>query len=131
MLKIGICCIAYNRLSSIKRLLHSLEQADYGNYNPTLIISIDKSNTDVVEEFSKGYSWKYGEKIVYTHEQNLGLRRHVLECGTHLDDFDALVVLEDDITVSPYFFQYTLQCVEKYSNDSRIAGVSLYNFPTN
>lgn len=128
-MNISICCIAYNRVDSLKRLLNSLEQADYGVNKPTLIISIDKSSTAVVEKYANEYCWKFGDKIVYTHSENLGLRKHVLECGTHLEDYDAMVVLEDDITVSPYFFQYTVQCVEKYSNDERIAGISLYNFP--
>ena len=128
-MNISICCIAYNRIDSIKRLLASLEQAYYGRYNPVLLLSIDKSESDVVENFAKEYEWKYGEKRIVTHQQNMGLRKHVLECGTHLKDFDAMVVLEDDITVSPFFFQYTLQCVAKYSNDDRIAGISLYSFP--
>lgn len=130
-LNIGICCIAYNRLDSLKRLLESLEKAVYKEYSPTLLISIDKSNTDIVENFSQNYIWKYGEKKVYTHSKNMGLRKHVLECGNRIKDYDALIVLEDDITVSPFFFEYALQTIQKYQNDNRIAGISLYNFPIN
>ena len=128
-MKIAICCIAYNRIDSLKRLINSLERAEYGADKPTLIISIDKSDTNDVEKYAKDYFWKFGHKIVYTHLVNLGLREHVLECGKRLDDYDAMIVLEDDITVTPFFYQYALQCVEKYSNDNRVAGISLYNFP--
>lgn len=130
-MKIGICCITYNRIDSLKRLLKSLEKADYKGQSPTLLISIDKSDTNIIEDFANNYIWKYGEKKIYTHTENLGLRKHVLECGSRIEDYDALIVLEDDITVSPFFYDYALQTIQKYQHDERIAGISLYNFPIN
>ena len=55
-MNIAIVCVAYNRTDSLKRLLTSLEQAYYAT-PATLIISIDKSNTDVVEQFADNYHW--------------------------------------------------------------------------
>ena len=49
--------------------------------------------------------------------------------GKLLNDYDALIVLEDDITVSPYYYQYACQTIAQYQDDERIAGISLYNFP--
>lgn len=129
-MNIAICIIAYNRTESLKRVLLSLEQAYYYE-NVTLIISVDKSNTNTVENFAKQYKWKYGNKIVITHAVNLGLRKHVLQCGDLLYDYDALIVLEDDISVAPSFYYYAKQCIEKYSEYDDIAGISLYNFPLN
>lgn len=130
-MKIGICCITYNRINSFKRLLNSLTQADYKGQSPTLLISIDKSDTNIIEDFANSYTWKFGEKKVYTHTKNLGLRKHILECGNRIKDYDALIILEDDITVSPFFYDYAIQTIQKYQNDVRIAGISLYNFPLN
>lgn len=127
-MNIGICIIAYNRINSLRRVLHSLDSAYYP-HQVDLNISIDKSNTDQVENFAASYEWKHGKKNVITHEQNMGLRKHVLSCGELLQRYDALVVLEDDISVSESFFIYALQCVEKYANDDSVAGISLYNFP--
>lgn len=129
--KIAIVVVAYNRTDSVARLLHSLEHAYYGPNKPSLIISIDKSNSDVVERFADKYEWPYGEKIVRKHEQNLGLRNHMLSLGEWFDCFDALVILEDDIVVSPCFYEYTKQCVQKYQNNPQIAGISLYGFEVN
>lgn len=130
MKKIAICCISYNRVLSLKRLLASLNNASYER-EVTLIISIDKSDTDVVERYADEFVWQYGEKRVIKHKENMGLRKHILSCGNHLDEFDALIVLEDDITVSPSFFIYSEQCVENYFDDDRIAGISLYGWATN
>lgn len=127
-MKTAVVAVAYNRTDSLGRLLSSLEKASYPE-SVTLIISIDKSDTDKVERMADSYHWPHGEKRVAKHEKNLGLRAHILSLGKYLDEFDAIIVLEDDVTVATSFYHYAKACVEKYYGDSRIAGISLYNFP--
>lgn len=129
-MNIAICCIAYNRVESLRRLLNSLNSANYNEKVP-LVISIDKSETDSVENFADSFEWKYGEKRIIRHQENLGLRKHVLSCGDLLNEFEAIIVLEDDVSVSPAFYQYSKQCVEHFYNDDRIAGISLYGWLVN
>ena len=129
-MKIAIVTVAYNRVDSLSRLLCSLERAYY-NEKATLIISVDKSKTDVVERFADEYHWPHGDKIVDKHEKNLGLRPHMMSLGKWFDQFDAIAVLEDDIVVSPNFYIYTQQTVEKYHACEGIAGISLYDFYIN
>lgn len=130
-MRIGICCITYNRLVSLTRLLKSLEGAYYDDNSVELIISIDKSDSIDIEDFANKYQWKYGQKHIIAHKSNLGLRKHILSCGQLLNEYDALVVLEDDIVVSPNYYRYVVQCVDKYRDVDRIAGISLYNFSVN
>lgn len=130
-MNIAIITVAYNRCDSLRRLLDSLDRAFYYDNKVTLIISVDKSNTDVVERFADEYQWNHGEKIVDKHEKNLGLRPHMMSLGKWFDHYDAIVVLEDDIVVSPNFYYYTQQTVEKYNKCPDIAGISLYNIPVN
>ncbi len=132
MKNIAICVITYNRLHSLKRVLESLDNAYY-EHSVELIISIDKSNSDKCLNYSKNFEWKHGDKRIIEHSENLGLRKHVLSCGDLLyeDKYEALVVLEDDITVAPSFFYYAEQCVDKYWDNNDIAGISLYRFPIN
>lgn len=131
MNRIAIIAVTYNRTDSLVRLLKSLEQSDYANESPTLIISIDKSKTDMVEKFADQYKWPHGEKIVRKHEQNLGLRNHMMSLGEWFDRFDTLVVLEDDIIVSPCFYAYVRQSSDKYMGSEEICGISLYGFSRN
>lgn len=131
MNKIAIVAVTYNRIDSLQRLLNTLEKADYADESPTLIISIDKSNTDVVEIFADQYKWPYGEKIVRKHEHNLGLRNHMMSLGGWFDKFDTLIVLEDDILVSPCFYRYVRQASDKYMGSEEVCGISLYGFSRN
>lgn len=129
-MNIAICVITYNRVNSLKRLLLSLSQSYY-NCEVPLIISVDKSNTNEVEVFADNYEWRFGNKTVVKHQENLGLRKHILQCGDFLHQYDALVVLEDDTMVAPSYFYYVQQCVEEYYDNDKIAGISLYSFETN
>lgn len=129
-MNLAIITVAYNRVSSLNRLLKSLECAYY-NEAAALIISIDKSNTDKVEVFADNYNWPHGTKIVDKHEKNLGLRSHMMSLGKWFNMYDAIIVLEDDIVVSPNFYIYSQQCVNKYYKCKEIAGISLYGFQIN
>lgn len=128
-MNIGILVIACNRLKSLERLIHTLENSYYENENVDLIISIDKSDTTEVSTFAQNYVWNHGKYKVIIQKEKLGLRKHVLSCGDYSQYYDGLVVLEDDISVSPNFFFYAKACIKKYKDDDRIAGISLYNFP--
>lgn len=127
---IAIVVIAYNREKSLMRLLESIRSA-YIDYNTTLIISIDKSDNPLVKEYAETFEWRFGEKRIVAHLENLGLRKHILGCGQYLEEFDAIIMLEDDITVSPNFYQFAKQAVDFYCDSIDVAGISLYGFSTN
>jgi GT2 family glycosyltransferase len=129
-MSIAIVSVVYNRTDSLARQLRSLEHAVYPE-PVTLVISIDKSQTTAVEDFANSYTWPHGEKRVITHDHNLGTRRHMLSLGALFSDFDALIILEDDITVAPAFYIFAKACVAAYGDDPLVAGISLYHFPIN
>lgn len=122
---IAIVVITYNRLNCLQRLITRLQECVY-TQKVDLIISIDHSNSTEIEGYAKNVLWEYGNLIVKTYNHNLGLRKHVLKCGSYSEEYDAIVVFEDDIYPSKYFFDYCIHSVDFYKNDSRIAGISLY-----
>lgn len=130
-MKLAICIITYNRPKSLNRVLSSITQADYSGDSIDLFISIDYSGNDAVEKVANQYEWIHGNKNVIAHKENLGLRKHILSCGELVYKYDGLIVLEDDVYVAPSFYIYAKECVQKYSNDENIAGISLYSFHLN
>jgi glycosyltransferase involved in cell wall biosynthesis len=125
---ISIIVAAYNRPESLKRLLQSLQLANYGSYqNISLIISIDLSGTDECSVIAKAFEWNFGQKEVIVHPQKQGLKNHILSCGDLSKRFDAVIVLEDDLLVSPAYYQYAQQAYSFYKNEESVAGVALYN----
>lgn len=137
MEQITIVAIAYNRKNSLKRLLSSLSNIIVPNNEQVrLYISIDRSpkeeqkNLDVYK-LAKDYEWPYGEKVIDYKEKNLGLKCHVLLCGNLTSKYENVIVLEDDIVVSPLIYIYAKQVLQFYKNEKKVAGFGLYSFQRN
>lgn len=125
----AIVVIAYNRVKPLKRLLKSLASATYPSNDITLHISIDASSNLDVKAAADQFEWKHGTKIVDLKEENHGLCKHVLECGQLTTIYGSIIVLEDDLIVASGFYQYAMQASEFYSNEAKIAGISLFAYP--
>jgi len=127
MENIAIIAVGYNRPDSMKQLLQSLLRVDYLGMQVDLIISIDRGQRQSeIVEVAEGLVWNVGNKKLRVFPERQGLRSHIIQCGDYTEEYDAVVVLEDDLLVSPAFFSYVIQALRFYSNDAKIAGISLY-----
>ncbi len=123
----AIVVVTYNRANSLKRLLDSLAEADYkGAGNVPLVISIDNSGNDEPARIAEDFDWKYGDKKILKHGERLGLKSHILKCGELTEEYGSIIMLEDDLFVSPQFYIYAEKALDFTADDVRIAGVSLY-----
>lgn len=129
--KIAIVVVGYNRLLSIKRLLSSLEKAIYPSKDIPLVISIDNSGDQDLYKFVESYNWTNGDKYVIIHKERLGLKQHIFSCGDLTDFFRAIILLEDDLYVSPYFYEYVISTLEYYAKDKQAACIGLYSYTSN
>ena len=127
MADIPIVVVAYNRLESLKRILASLSRGEYPREPVELIISIDRGDNQEVLQYADAFPWPHGEKRVIYRQENLGLKRHILTCGDLTQDHDGIILLEDDLVVSPDFYRYAQECYTFVQGQDRIAGVALYN----
>ena len=123
--KITLVVVGYNRADSIRRILYSLSRADYSYSNIRLVISLDYSGNEEVSRSAEDFEWKYGEKIVLCHPERLGLRRHIISCGDLTEKYGAVMILEDDLYVSPDFYNYAMRALDKYGEHPQIAGIAL------
>lgn len=119
--------IGYNRPKSLTRLLGSLERAHYPEGGVRLVISLDNSGDPEPGYVADAFDWPHGEKRVIRRETRMGLRQHVLACGDLTEEYGDVIVLEDDLFVSPYFYDYAHRALTAYENDPRVAGISLYS----
>lgn len=131
-MRIPIVVVAYNRTRSLSRLLGSLEKANYPHQDIDLIISIDKAgNNQDVLNLANEFQWKQGVKRVVYQEINLGLRKHIIKCGGLSMEYGAVIVLEDDLFVSPNFYVFAEQALKFSQRELSIGGISLYNHQLN
>ncbi len=126
-----IVIIAYNRPEALSRILGSVSAADFTAYTDVrLIISIDGggNNFQKVKKVAESFNWQYGVKEVIAYNVNLGLRNHVIRCGDLTEKYENIIVLEEDCFVSKNFYNFSVQSLDFYACDKRIAGISLYAY---
>ncbi len=127
----AIVIVAYNRPDSLKRLLGSVSEIKYLEAfgEIPLIVSIDHhpDNQDVVK-IAEDFVWEYGKKEIIIYKNNLGLRKHILQCGDLTEKYESVIILEDDLFVSPYFYQYACKALNFFDDDYGVGGVSLYHY---
>ena len=112
-MKFAVVVVGYNRPFGLKRLTLSLKEADYLSDKVDLVISIDKGKKQQeIIDICEKIKWDFGEKHIRIFNENLGLRKHIIKCGDLTNLYDAVVVLEDDITVSKYFYNRQLKDTE-------------------
>ena len=124
-----IVVVAFERSKSLKRILSSLD-ISCCNKDTKLIISIDNNgkNKNVVD-IANDFEWKNGDKEVIYHKERLGLRNHILACGDLSLKYGSVILLEDDLFVSPFFYEYATEALNFYDDCEKIGGISLYNLP--
>lgn len=129
--KIAIVVVGYNRIDAIHRLTNSLVAASYPTEDIPLVYCIDASGNEQLYDFVRHVEWPHGKKYVNIQKERLGLRKHIYVCGDMSKYFKGVIILEDDIIVSPDFYRYTYYAVNKYYNDERVAGIALFADQTN
>ena len=120
----------YNRPDCLKRLLRSLLSADFSGVDGEipLVFSLEGGTSPDCRALALETPWPYGPKRVVEQPTRLGVRHHILACGDLTETYGSVIVLEDDLTVSPGFYAFAKQAAEFYTPDPRIGGVSLYAF---
>ena len=122
-LKPAIVVVAFNRPHSLRRLLRSVRQADFSGYSDVpLVISIDKGDNQEVLEVAASYVWEHGPKEVIAHDRRLGLRNHIVACGDLSLAYEAVIILEDDLFVSPAFYDFSVQALQYYRGRGELEG---------
>jgi len=130
-----ILLFAFKRPGHIKRCLESLAQ-NKGSARSQLHIFIDgpKTADDVskVEEVKKiAASQHWCEKtFLYANTENRGVPRQVIDAVTQFSkDHGKVIVLEDDLVLSPHFLDFINTALDKYANEPRVMEVTGYLYP--
>lgn len=134
-LTLSISIISNNRFASLKRLLNSLQTAEYSFEGNSLFSSIDiyfnlefNTSTDILE-YVLSFDWPHGGKLVRKRIQKGGLIRAVSESWYPSSRHDFGLILEDDIEVSTQYLRWITKMLWNLhiNPDPRVVGISLYS----
>lgn len=126
MKKALVVAIGFNRPKSLQRLLKSLERVEPAEICADLIVSLDGGGPDECLTIADNMQWHHGATNVVRHTTNLGLVAHVEWCTDLVRDYDGIIILEDDLSVSPWMLHYCNEAMKFYIDDPLVAQISLY-----
>ena len=125
--------LTMDRPQSLKRLLLSLQAVNYGGYPVALVFLVDKPRPEAGEETQRLWaetlqiarSFKLGPEVIHEvveHQQNQGLISQWIDPWPASDSGEIMVILEDDIEVSPSWFNYVTKVTERYYRKDALSG---------
>ena len=117
--------------SAVESLLKNKEAAE-----SDLFVFSDGPKTEekrkAVEENRKYIHTITGFKSVHIveHEKNQGLANSLIAGITEIvNQYGRVIVVEDDLILSPYFLQFMNEALEKYKDEDRVASISAFLNP--
>ncbi|CAH8281933.1 unnamed protein product [Eruca vesicaria subsp. sativa] len=134
--------LTFNRLHSLSRCLLSLSSAQYGLAGDTqrvhLHVYIDHftpspkstedhlNNAKEILRFVDKFEWRFGEKLVHYRTGNAGLQGQWLEAWWPGSDDEFAFVVEDDVEVSPLYYEFLESVIRNYYYDRSSYDPSVY-----
>lgn len=130
-----ICLFTYNRVWHTQQTVRALQENALAKESDLYIFSDGPKNEESekavieVRDFLSSIDGFKSVKVI-TQEKNLGLANSVIQgVSTLLSQFDSVIVLEDDLIVSPYFLKYMNDGLALYEYDDIVASIHGYAFP--
>lgn len=129
-----IALFIYKRPEHTRRVLEALV-ANRGFSESTLYVFADGARRSDEEEQVQATreavrSFRLDNLVLKTNDKNLGLSKSIITGVTDLcNKYGQVIVLEDDLVVTPYFLDYLNRALELYADEDQVMQVSGHVFP--
>lgn len=132
---VPLLIFAFNRPMHLRRALESLER-NIGADRRRLFIFLDgpRNEQDVtalkaVRKVAEERRW-CGSCEILVRQNNLGCARSIIDGVTTLcRESGKVIVLEDDLVLSPWFLEFVQNALDRYAESESIMHVSGYMYP--
>lgn len=132
-MKTATLLFTYHRSYHTKQVLAGLKQ---NSVLPQKLLVFQ----DGLREGDDEYEWKKVSSLIHdinwcdreiiVSETNKGLAESIVSGINYaFENYDAVIVLEDDCVPMPNFMKFMEQCFEKYQDDARVYSISGYAYP--
>lgn len=130
-----ITIFTYKRLDTLKNLVDSLLLNSLASQSNLIIYSDGPKNegdrllVDRCRKYIQNLKGFSSVRLI-CRDANLGLSRSIISgVGEVLKDYDRIIVLEDDLIVSPYFLKFMNDALVKYVDNENVISIHGYVYP--
>lgn len=139
-----IALFTYNRPDKTQRVLESLMQNAEAKDSDLFIFSDGPKNEKAVEGVKANREYLHsfkdsllnregwgGSITIIEREKNWGLANSLIAGITEvINKYGRVIVVEDDLILSPYFLKFMNDGLEKYENEDKVGAISAYVYPS-
>lgn len=129
-----ILLFVYNRPEHLKQVIDSLQQNRLASESTLFVYSDGAKNSEdekkVKEVRNLIHSIKgFAQINIIEREKNWGLAANIIDgVTTRLKEYGRVIVIEDDLIVSPYFLKFMNDALETYKDEPRVGHIQAYDF---
>ena len=130
-----IALFTYNRADHTQQAVESLLKNAEAKETDVFIFSDGPKNEKAAEgvkanrEYIRTISG-FKTVTIIEREKNWGLSNNLIEGITRIcNEYGRVIVVEDDLILSPFFLRYMNDGLEKYEDDDRVASISAFLNP--
>lgn len=130
-----IVLFTYNRLIHTQKVIEALLQNEYASVSDMIIYSDggkdEKTKHEVylVREYLKSIVG-FKSLVIQERTENWGLANNIIDGVTSIvNEYGKVIVLEDDLVVSPYFLKYMNEALDLYEKDEQVISIHGYVYP--
>lgn len=133
-----IAVFGYNRVEKLKACVAALEKCEYATQSELFVFADgprgDKDRDKVlqVQEWVREYASSFHAFKSVTarvRDVNAGLAVSIISGVTELmEKYGKVIVVEDDLLVSPYFLRYMNEGLEFYKDDENVWAMASYGY---
>lgn len=130
-----IVLFVFNRPWHTEQCLESLSKCEGAAESELFVFSDgpkrseDKEAVEKVRELVKSRNW-CKEVHITEREENTGLANSIISGVTEIANrYGRVIVLEDDLVLSPQFLNYINDALETYKDEERVMHISGFMFP--
>jgi FkbM family methyltransferase len=125
---IPVVLVCYNRPKHTLEVLKALKEHNIKNiyiFSDAAKSHEDTEAVSLTRRLVHSIDWTKPKIIERT--ENLGLARNIVSAVDYVfEQYDRLILLEDDCVPQRYFFDFMHTCLKKYENNQRVFGISGY-----
>lgn len=121
-----VLLLVYNRPEHTRRVLADFWAQPEAPHTPLYILADggDSAKVAEVREIVTAEAERASNVTIWLQECNQGLAKNVTDGVTRvLEQHDRVIVLEDDLQLSPYFLRWMNDCLEAYATYPEIAHI--------
>jgi putative methyltransferase (TIGR04325 family) len=130
-----IALFAYARPDHLRQTVETLLR-NPESAGSDLIVFCDAARTQdkllavqAVRDYAESISG-FRSVTVHHRSENFGLAKSITTGASQvLEQYDRVIVLEDDIVTSPYFLSYMNEALDRYAEDDRVISIHGYVYP--